>query len=687
MTAFIIYIIKWAFALTVLYSLYGLILRRETFHHINRAVLLFILLSSMALPMCNIELKSSNPITQGAQRIEQAVKEEAERSIRIEARNGYEADETRLTNIVEASGLSHKNGSSSTNVKDAEKLSAAFSWLKILVGIYLLELIIHLVRYFINLGLLARIIYKGKRVTVEGIDSRWHVILTPRAVMPMSWMRWILVNEQDIKEPCLLQHEAIHLSKGHSWDLLLCELTARLQWFNPLAWMLCHDLRDIHEYEVDREVVKTGTNRDVYEELIIQRATQTALQCVTNGLKHSIIKDRLWMMYAKPSNRLAWLKVLYLVPLLGLSVLVFAKPNLISEIKEQLQPEDNLAELELQTMARWEKWVRKEREEYVVKTPSKDDMRDASYYFYSPDGKMSHMCELLVLQWSDTTGHCGYFYGNSDEFDRKRKGYMPGYFVQRLEGVIKDGKYYFFLNMKGKSFLNAPVDLTYKSHFEALTQDFYEGWKGKTVVSQDVTYTGRQTEDGSMELRNNTYPYEEGSRLFKPVSEQEAQKYGKELLSKTLRKKNAYIPPYDTGLTQEYVFVNYSKAYHIFEQDGDNLVCYAQEYTLLPATSGYTKLYTAKDGCGFVRPVNVQYELNMTLPENYFRTRSLDKIDIYEHPDEKARLIGQIERKSGRVYDYYPCLGLEKGFFKIEWNEKTGYVLQCLMAWTPLGIE
>ena len=35
-----IYLIKWALALTLLYSLYGLTLRRETFHTLNRAVLL-----------------------------------------------------------------------------------------------------------------------------------------------------------------------------------------------------------------------------------------------------------------------------------------------------------------------------------------------------------------------------------------------------------------------------------------------------------------------------------------------------------------------------------------------------------------------------------------------------------------------------------------------------------------------
>lgn len=680
MTAFIIYIIKWAFALTLLYSLYGLFLRRETFHRINRMVLLFILVGSMVLPFCHIELQHSNPITQGAQRIEQAVKEEAERKplYRMDTEEGK----------VEQAYDAHLSMAATPHNEAKDEKSSSFPWMKTLLGIYLLGLILHLFRYLRDLARLTLIIQKGKHVEAEGIPQRYHIIVTPRAVIPMSWMRWILVNEQDLQEPCLLKHESEHLRKGHSWDLLLCELTARFQWFNPLAWMLCHDLRDIHEYEVDRELVNEGTDREAYGRIIIERATHPALQSVTNGLKHSPIKDRLKMLYTQPSGRLAWLKVLYLVPLVGITIIAFAKPNLISEIKAQLQSKDNIAELEFQNIERWEEWVRKEREEYVVKKQNVDSMEDASYYLFSPDGKMSNMCELLVLQWSDTTGHCGYFYGNSDEFDRNREGYMPGYFVQKLEGKGKDGKFGFFMNMKGKAFLNAPVDLKYRSHFEALTQDFYEGWKEKTIVSQDVIYSGRQTKDGSIELSNKTYPYKEGTRLFKPISKEEARKYGKKLLSKTLRKKNAYKPQYDAGVTQEHIFVvNGGKAYHIFEQDGDNFVCYAQEYTLLPAESGHVREYSAVHRCGFVRPANIQYELNMSLPQNYFRTKSLDKIDIYEHPDAKSRLIGQIERKSGRMYDYYPCLGLENGFFKIEWKEKTGYVLQGLMSWTPLGIE
>lgn len=64
MAAFIIYIIRWAVVLTLLYSLYGLFLKRETLHGFNRIVLLAILAASTVLPFVQIETKQTNVVTE-----------------------------------------------------------------------------------------------------------------------------------------------------------------------------------------------------------------------------------------------------------------------------------------------------------------------------------------------------------------------------------------------------------------------------------------------------------------------------------------------------------------------------------------------------------------------------------------------------------------------------------------------
>ena len=70
MATFIIYIIRWAVCLTLLYSLFGLFLKRETLHGINRIVLLFVLTSSMVLPFVQVSTKEANIVMQGREMIE-----------------------------------------------------------------------------------------------------------------------------------------------------------------------------------------------------------------------------------------------------------------------------------------------------------------------------------------------------------------------------------------------------------------------------------------------------------------------------------------------------------------------------------------------------------------------------------------------------------------------------------------
>ena len=70
MATFIIYIIRWAIVLTMLYSLFGLFLKRETLHGFNRIVLLAILMASMVLPLCQIETERKNIVTQSCEMIE-----------------------------------------------------------------------------------------------------------------------------------------------------------------------------------------------------------------------------------------------------------------------------------------------------------------------------------------------------------------------------------------------------------------------------------------------------------------------------------------------------------------------------------------------------------------------------------------------------------------------------------------
>ena len=333
MAAFIIYIIRWAVAFTMLYSLFGLFLKRETLHGFNRVVLLAILVASMVLPLCQVKTPRANIVTQGRELLEQQILLE-ERIVKKEgdywitdAETEYVSNIDRITN----GALSYDKTPLRTK---------GWNWvntLMLLIEIYAVGVMVCWFRYFWQLTALLLLIHRGKRIDVEGVPKRVRVIVHPDIKTPSSWMRWIILNPSDVNTRAIINHELAHIRLGHSWDMLLCEFTCRMLWCVPFAWMLRQDLRDVHEYQADHRVLATGIQDEEYQLLLIRKATGTGLQPVVNALNQSPIKRRFKMMYKKPSRRWVALKAAYLLPLSLIALMAFARPQAMSELEQKVE--------------------------------------------------------------------------------------------------------------------------------------------------------------------------------------------------------------------------------------------------------------------------------------------------------------------------------------------------------------
>lgn len=328
MTAYLIYIIKWALALTALYSLYGLFLRRETFHALNRKMLLGILVASMVLPFC--QLTHDNNLSAMVQHIEQNISVEADR-----------LDES--TEIIGGSAAMLSQPSAET----------PSPWFLIPLIIYLMGLAYFWARQFMAYASLFRLIRDGKCLEssklnsiISNLPSRVQLIRNERVQVPCSWMHWILVSTKDMEEngQMVIRHESEHIRLHHSWDMLLCDFTVNMLWFLPFAHLLRKDLSDVHEYQADRAVMESDVDQQRYHQLLIDKATIGQPMTVANSLNASEVKSRLTMMFRKESSRLARLKVLYVLPLLGIVLMAFARPNLVEEVRQAIAQEEVKAE-------------------------------------------------------------------------------------------------------------------------------------------------------------------------------------------------------------------------------------------------------------------------------------------------------------------------------------------------------
>ena len=122
--------------------------------------------------------------------------------------------------------------------------------------------------------------------------------------------------------------------------MLLVELLTSLQWFNPTMWMLRADLRTIHEYEADQQVLSHGFNDIQYLHLLIRKAAGQSGYSLANGISNSALKKRVTMIMKPKSNRNSMLKLLALVPIVGISLALNANTvtDYVNDEPQKQQP-------------------------------------------------------------------------------------------------------------------------------------------------------------------------------------------------------------------------------------------------------------------------------------------------------------------------------------------------------------
>ena len=298
MGTFLVYILKSAVCLAMFYLFYRLLLSKETFHRFNRMALLGVMLLSCLLPLVKVTVEQASPVNAQVMSMEDLL-------------------------------LMYQWNSEAV----VEEGSRPFHWQEGLVLVYFVGLFFVIVRHLWSLG---RMLYLIRHSRCERLDNGIRLVVHRRKLAPFSWMRYIVISETDLKESGhhILVHEMAHIHHRHSWDLLLTEACAWLQWFNPAIWLLKQELQNIHEYEADEEVLRQGINAKEYQMLLKKKAVGARLSSIANSFNHSSLKKRITMMIRKKSNPWARAKYLYVLPLAAVTVAAFARPEISKPLDE-----------------------------------------------------------------------------------------------------------------------------------------------------------------------------------------------------------------------------------------------------------------------------------------------------------------------------------------------------------------
>ena len=286
MIDFLIYDAKVAVLIAVFYMFYRLMLARETFHRVNRIVLLLTALASYLLPLCVITMH---------------------RTVKMEGLPMVTLDDLQMDAVL------------------AESVAETPLWQILLSTLFIIGMVVTLSHTLMSMFRIIMLIKRcEKHLQSDGITI---CVSENTQITPFSWMHFIVMNRNDyeILDPAILAHERGHIRLHHSWDLLLVDTLTALQWFNPAMWMLRQDLRAIHEYEADGAVLSQGINARQYQYLLITKAGGIGGYSIANGINHSALKNRITMMTNKTSKNSHLLKLLALLPIVGATLALNAR--------------------------------------------------------------------------------------------------------------------------------------------------------------------------------------------------------------------------------------------------------------------------------------------------------------------------------------------------------------------------
>ena len=270
-------------ALALLYACIIPLLEKETFHRLNRILILGCLIMSFAIPLVHFT-GGTNPTVD---MVRQAVQ---------------------LPEVL---------------IDGDAKEQSVWSWADIMTCIYIIGVVAIFTMTVVQTVRLTRQLRQCEHIT----DNRGNtVVLTDCATSPFCLFHYIVMSRDDYanNRSYILTHEQEHIRLGHSIDLVVLQAATIIQWFNPFVWLIGKNLKAIHEFEVDEAVLNKGIDATQYQKFLVVKAVGNRLQPFANNLNKESLKRRIIMMNQKKSNRWMMLKALFVIPVATLAVSVFA---------------------------------------------------------------------------------------------------------------------------------------------------------------------------------------------------------------------------------------------------------------------------------------------------------------------------------------------------------------------------
>ncbi|PYF76067.1 M56 family metallopeptidase [Pedobacter nutrimenti] len=288
------YILKVSACLALFYGFYHFFLQKLTFFRENRCYLLLALLMSFLIPLLSIEM---------------------ERQVQPLSLPGDQS-------VVALVGEYDPSGDGSAEHLNPLPSTAGhgYNWSKMILVTYWLSCVVLALKLLANVFAVLKAAKEYRKV------GRLKVIYKKEGYTNCSFFNYVFVDRESLSGmeiEILLQHEKIHALSWHSLDKILMTACKIFLWFNPLIYLYDKALEQVHEYEADRETsIRTGGHS--YANLLLKMAIDKNTTHLLHYLVKSPVKDRIKMLFTKPSNHMKKFIYVAVLPLMALLMSSFS---------------------------------------------------------------------------------------------------------------------------------------------------------------------------------------------------------------------------------------------------------------------------------------------------------------------------------------------------------------------------
>mgnify|MGYP000006798198 CR=1 FL=1 len=345
MGTILFYIFESTLCLTILYFLFRLVFRKDTLFCTNRFLLLAGTMACTLLPLLQIDVPQYTTLQLPITTVRHLLTEK-EMDVQREGGTGEKhlSEEASLLMAEKGEGIEGDR----TNVIH----TIPVIWL--LGGCYFIGALIVLAFLLLSTIRMRRLIRSYPACNY----GKYKLVICPEKIVSFSWGHTIVLSQEDYERNPgeILLHEQMHLQHRHTLDLLWMECIVIFHWFNPAAWLLMRELREVHEYEADNGVINNGIDATEYQLLLVKKSVGARLYSMACGFNHSKLKNRITMMLKRRTNNWARLKLLLFVPVAAGTLYAFARPevkktvgqaiNASASVKQNSVQESELQQLE-----------------------------------------------------------------------------------------------------------------------------------------------------------------------------------------------------------------------------------------------------------------------------------------------------------------------------------------------------